>query len=143
MGEQPKGYCFEDLKVGQSATFSKTFSQADINTFAEVSGDKNPVHVNVEFAKTTPFGGTIAHGILSASLISAALGTKLPGPGCIYMSQTLKLMAPVKPGDTVTAVVTVKELVAEKKRAIIETKCMVGDKVVIEGEAMLKVPSRG
>ena len=100
------------------------------------------MHLNEEFAKETPFGGCIVHGMLSASLISAVIGTKLPGPGCIYMSQTLKFLAPVRVGDTVYAVATVKELIPEKHRALMETKCYVKDIIVIDGEALIKVSSR-
>ncbi|MDR2678255.1 MAG: MaoC family dehydratase [Zoogloeaceae bacterium] len=138
------GYDIEDLQVGMSASVSKTITDADIVLFSGVSTDTNAVHLNEEFAKTTMFGGRIAHGMLSAGLISAALGNRLPGPGCIYMGQTLKFKAPVRPGDTVTATVTVKEVVPEKKRAILETVCTVGGKPVIEGEAtMLCTSNKG
>lgn len=111
--------------------------------FAGVSGDTNPVHLDEEFAASTMFGGRIAHGMLSAGLISAVFGTRLPGPGCIYLSQSLKFKAPVKIGDTVVARVTVKELKAEKRRAVFSTVCTVGDKVVMDGEAEILVPARG
>ena len=136
------GYFFEDLKVGMAATVSRTITETDLRNFSGVSGDTNPMHLNEEYAKKTPFGGCIVHGMLTASLISAVIGTKLPGPGCIYMSQTLKFMAPVRVGDTVYAVATVKELMPEKHRALFETKCWVKDTVVIDGEALIKVPSR-
>jgi len=138
-----EGYFIEDLKPGISASFGKTVSEADIVMFAGVSGDTNPVHINQAFAEQTPFKTRIAHGMLSAGFISAVLGTKLPGPGAIYMSQTLRFKAPVKIGDTVTATCTVTEVIAEKRRAVLSTICKVGDTVVIEGEAMVMVPSRG
>ena len=136
------GYFFEDLKIGMAGTVSRTITETDLRNFSGVSGDTNPMHLNEEFAQKTPFGGCIVHGMLTASLISAVIGTKLPGPGCIYMSQTLKFMAPVRVGDTVYAVATVKQLMPEKHRAMFDTKCWVKDTVVIEGEALIKVPSR-
>src|SRR5271170_4003539 len=136
------GYFFEDLKVGMEETFSRTITDTDMRNFSGVSGDTNPMHLNEEFAAATPFGGTIVFGMLTASLISAVIGTKLPGPGCIYMSQTLKFLAPVRVGDTVYAVVTLKQLFPDKKRALLDTKCYVKDTVVIDGEALIKVPSK-
>jgi len=136
------GYYFEDLKIGMTAVFSKTITDADILLFGGVSGDTNPVHLDEEFASTTAFGGRVAHGMLTASLISTLVGTKLPGPGSMYMSQSLKFLAPVRAGDTVFARVTVRELLPDKNRVILETSCNVGEKRVIEGEALLKVPRR-
>jgi 3-hydroxybutyryl-CoA dehydratase len=136
------GRQFEELELGMSASVSRTVSEADILMFAGVSGDTNPVHLDQEFAASTMFGGRIAHGMLSAGLISAVFGTRLPGPGCIYLSQTLKFKAPVKVGDTVVARATVKELKTEKRRAVFSTVCTVGDVVVLEGEAELLVPAR-
>lgn len=136
------GMFFEDLSVGQSASFGKTITEADIAMFAAVSGDTNPVHIDAEYAATTMFKTRIAHGMLSAGLISAVLGTRLPGPGTVYLGQTLKFRAPVKLGDTVTATVTVAALDADKKRATLTTVCTVGGKPVIEGEAVVMVPSR-
>ena len=133
---------FEDLELDMSASVSRTVSEADILMFAGVSGDTNPVHLDQEFAASTMFGGRIAHGMLSAGLISAVFGTRLPGPGSIYLSQTLKLKAPVKIGDTVVARVTVKELKTEKRRAVFSTVCSVGSTVVLEGEAELLIPAR-
>ncbi len=137
------GMYFEDLSVGQTAVFAKTVTESDIATFAGVSGDFNPVHINEDYASKTMFKGRIAHGMLSAAFISTVFGTKLPGPGCIYMSQNLRFKAPVKIGDTVVARVEVTELNAEKKRAGFKTTCSVGDKVVLDGDAVLMVPSRG
>ena len=136
------GYRFEDLELGMSAAVSRTVSEADILMFAGVSGDTNPVHLDQEFAASTMFGGRIAHGMLSAGLISAVFGTRLPGPGCIYLSQNLKFKAPVKIGDTVVARVTVKELKTEKRRAVFSTVCTVGATVVLDGEAELLIPAR-
>lgn len=133
---------FEDLQIGMSASVSRTISEADILMFAGVSGDTNPVHLDQEFAASTMFGGRIAHGMLSAGLISAVFGTRLPGPGSIYLSQNLKFKAPVKIGDTVVARVSVKELKAEKRRAVFSTVCTVGSTVVLDGEAELLIPAR-
>lgn len=134
---------FEDLAVGQSATIAKTITEADILMFAAVSMDTNPVHMDAEAAAASIFRERIAHGMLSAGLISAVLGTKLPGPGTIYLGQTLKFRAPVKIGQTVTATVEVTAIDAEKKRATLKTTCTVAGKPVIEGEAQVLVPTRG
>jgi len=141
--EEFYGYRFEDLTVGMSAAFARTVTEADILAFAGVSGDTNPVHLDGEFAAASMFGQRIAHGMLSAAFISTVFGTKLPGPGCIYLSQNLKFKAPVKIGDTVVARVTVKELVAEKRKALFETVCTVAGKAVVEGQAEILVPARG
>lgn len=139
---QIEGYALEDLHVGMQAVVSRTITETDLRNFSGVSGDTNPMHLNEEYASQTPFHGSIVHGFLSASLISAVIGTRLPGPGCIYMSQTLKFLAPVRVGDTVYAVATVREIIPEKRRVLLETKCYVGDTVVIDGEALIKVRSR-
>jgi len=136
------GHYFEDLSVGMTAVYSRTITEADIANFAAVSGDINPVHLSEQFGKGGMFEGRIAHGMLSASFISAVIANRLPGPGAIYMSQSLKFMAPVRAGDTVNTRLTVRELNDEKCRAIIDTICMVDGEPVIEGEAMVKVPSR-
>ena len=136
------GYDLEDLQPGMSASFAKTITEADIVMFSGVSGDNNAVHLDEEFAQTTPFKGRIAHGMLSASVISAAIAGRLPGPGTIYLSQNLRFKAPVRPGDTVRATVTVKEVVAEKRRVVLETVCTVAGKVVIDGEAVVMPTSR-
>ncbi|WP_317203849.1 MaoC family dehydratase [Janthinobacterium sp.] len=135
------GYDIEDLSIGMHATFSKTITEADIVLFAGVSGDNNAIHINEEFARTTPFQGRIAHGMLTASVISAAVANKLPGPGAVYMNQNLSFRAPVRPGDTVHATVTVSAITAEKRRVVLLTVCRVKGQVVIEGEAMVKVGS--
>ena len=131
------GYDIEDLQPGMSGSISKTVTEADIVLFAGVSTDVNPVHLDETYAQTTPFGGRIAHGMLSAGFISAVLANKLPGPGTIYLGQTLRFKAPVRPGDTVTATVTVKEVLVGKRRCILDTVCTVDGKVVIEGEATM------
>ena len=136
------GYHFEDLEVGMSASFAKTITEADIVLFAGASGDNNAVHINEEFAQTTQFKGRIAHGMLTASVISAAIAGRLPGPGTVYLGQNLRFKAPVRPGDTVNAVVTVKELFPEKRRVTLHTICKVGPLVVIDGEASVMPTSR-
>lgn len=136
------GYDVEDLQPGMSATFSKTITEADIVMFAGVSGDTNAVHLNEEFAATTRFGGRIAHGFLTASVISAAVANRLPGPGTVYLGQQLRFNAPVKPGDTVHATVTVASVDAAKARAVLSTVCRVKGTVVIEGEATVMITSR-
>lgn len=136
------GYDIEDLEVGMTATFAKTITEADIVLFAGASGDNNAVHINEEFAQTTPFKGRIAHGMLTASVISAAIAGRLPGPGTIYLGQNLRFKAPVRPGDTVHAKVTVKEVLHEKRRVILDTLCTVGGKTVIEGDALVMPTSR-
>lgn len=136
------GYDIEDLTVGMSASFTKTLTDADITMFVGVSGDNNAVHIDDEFAATTPFKGRIAHGILTASFISAAIANRLPGPGVIYLGQNLKFKAPVRPGDTVRATVTVKEIDLARGRVSLTTVCTVKDTVVIEGDALVKPTSR-
>ena len=136
------GYHLEDLSVGMHATFAKTITEADIVMFAGASGDNNAVHINEEFAQTTPFKGRIAHGMLTASVISAAIAGRMPGPGTIYMGQNLRFKAPVRPGDTVHATVTVRELFPEKGRVSLTTVCTVNGKVVIEGDALVMPTSR-
>lgn len=124
-----------------SATFSKTITEADIVLFAGVSGDNNAIHINEEFAKTTPFKGRIAHGFLTASTLSAVIANKLPGPGTIYISQAMRFVGPVRPGDTVHAEVTVKQLIADRSRVVLTTTCRVSGAVVVEGEATVKTTS--
>ena len=140
--EDLNGYFIEDLSVGMSATFAKTITESDIVMFSGVTGDMNPVHVNEDFAQDTMFKGRIAHGMLTASLISTVLGMKLPGPGCIYLSQDLKFLAPVRPGDTVYAQATITDIIPEKKRIVCKTVAFVGDKTVCDGEAKMMVRSR-
>lgn len=130
---------YEEIKIGDSATFSKTVTEHDVETFAGLTGDFNPVHINAEYAKTSLFKERIAHGILTAGFISAVLGTKLPGEGALYLGQNLRFTAPVKLGDTVTARVTVTEKRDDKK--IIKLHTVVTNqhgKTVIDGEAVGK-----
>ncbi|MDB5415381.1 MAG: dehydratase [Rubritepida sp.] len=136
------GYFFEDLVIGQTASFAKTITEADILLFAAVSGDTNPVHINAEAAALSLFKERVAHGMLSAGLISAALGTKLPGPGCIYLNQSLRFRAPVKIGATVTATVIITALDPKKNHVTLDTVCTVGGKPVIDGEAVMLVQGR-
>lgn len=137
------GFDIEDLEPGMSASFAKTITEADIILFAGASGDNNAMHINEEFARQTQFKGRIAHGMLTASVISAAIAGRLPGPGTVYLGQSLRFKAPVRPGDTVHATVTIKELMREKGRATLTTVCRVGDTVVIDGEAVVMPTSRG
>ena len=136
------GYYFEDLSVGMSDSYTRTVTEQDIEQFAQVSGDDNPVHMDAEFAATTRFKQRIAHGMLSAGFISTVVGTQLPGPGCLYVSQNLKFRAPVFIGDTVTATVTIIDLNARRGYVTLDTVCCVGDTDVIRGEAMMLVPKR-
>ena len=135
------GLKIDKLIVGQKALYSKTITETDVYLFAGISGDINPAHVNDEYAKNTAFKGRIAHGILTASFISAVIGMQLPGPGTIYVSQTLKFLAPVHFGDTITASVEIKEIIKEKNRVILSTCCKNQDGVIVlTGEAIVLPP---
>jgi len=136
------GFFFEDLSVGMTAVYSRTITESDIVLFCGISGDTNPLHLDREYAARTIFGGTIAHGMLSASLISTVIGTKLPGPGAIYIKQDLRFKAPVRAGDTVVARATITELMPEKNRVLMSTVCTIGKTTVIDGSALVMVPSR-
>jgi 3-hydroxybutyryl-CoA dehydratase len=136
------GFFFEDLQLGQSAVYGKTVTEADILMFSGVSGDINPLHLNQEFAEGTRFGGRIAHGMLTASLISTLIGTRLPGPGCIYVSQSLQFRAPVRPGDTVNCQATITALDPTKRKVTLDTVCTVRGTVVLKGEAVVIAPAR-
>ncbi len=138
-----QGKYFEDLVIGETAEMRFPVTEAVIEKFAEVSGDDNPVHLDEAFAKTTSFGTRIAHGMLSGGFISAVVGTKLPGYGSIYLSQTMRFRRPVKIGDVVVVTARVTALDAEKGRATIETVCAVDGKAVVEGEALIMPPRRG
>jgi 3-hydroxybutyryl-CoA dehydratase len=133
---------FEDLTVGQSAETTRTVAAADIDAFAAVSGDTNPMHLDAAYAATTQFGERIAHGMLAAAFISAVLGVKLPGQGAVYLSQSLRFRRPVKIGDAVTAKATVTGLDDAKGRVTLATVCSVGGKPVVDGEAVVMVPRR-
>jgi 3-hydroxybutyryl-CoA dehydratase len=137
------GLLFEDLVIGQTASMGKTITEADILMYSAVSMDTNPLHLDAEIAAQFQFGGRIAHGMLSAAVISAVLGTRVPGPGAVYVSQTLIFKAPVRAGDTVRAFVEITGLNPEKKRATLRTRCLLKEVVVIDGEACVLVPSRG
>lgn len=130
----------DQLEIGMTATYSQTITDADIKSFAGISGDNNPVHMSDEFANESKFGGRIAHGLLSASFFSALFGTKLPGPGCVYVSQSLKFLRPVYVNDTVNASVTIKAIDKEKRRIFFDTVCTVKNKNVISGEAEIYLP---
>jgi 3-hydroxybutyryl-CoA dehydratase len=140
--EKTYGYYLEDLEPGMSATYAKTVTDADVVLFAGISGDSNPVHIDNEFAQSTMFKGRIAHGMLTASFISTVLGTRLPGPGCVYVSQNLRFRAPVRIGDTVRTRVVVTSVDKERGRVALETTCSVGETVVITGDALLAVARR-
>ena len=140
--EELRGKYLDEISEGMTAVFSKTVTEADIVLFAGITGDTNPVHLDEEFAKATMFKGRIAHGMLTAGFVSAVFGTKLPGPGCIYLSQSLKFKAPVKIGDTVKARVTVSAIDQAKARVTVATTCHVGEQIVLDGEAQLMVPRR-
>ena len=137
-----QAYAFEDLAVGMEASYSRKVSAADITQFADVTGDKNPVHLDEAYAAKTIFKAPIAHGMLTAGYISTVFGMELPGPGAIYISQTLNFRAPVMIGDEVIARVKVMELYPAKRRARFDCVCLVAGKPVVEGEAILMVPGR-
>ena len=139
----PRGtICIEDIEIGMTRHLRKTVTNRDIKLFAEVSTDHNPVHLDDAYAQDTTFEGRIAHGMLTAGLISAVIGEQLPGHGTVYLGQSLKFMAPVRPGDTVTACVKVIAIDYAKRRVTLETHCAVGDTVVLKGEALVLAPSR-
>jgi 3-hydroxybutyryl-CoA dehydratase len=137
-----QGLFLEELGVGQSAELVRTVAEADIVAFAAVTGDDNPVHLDADYAAGTSFGERIAHGMLSAGYISAVLGTTLPGPGAIYLSQSLAFKRPVKIGDEVTARATVTAIDEAKARVTFATTCLVRGKTVVDGEAVVMVPRK-
>ncbi len=136
------GHAIEDLEVGMTAVYSKTITESDVNMFCAISGDTNPLHLDHEYAAATMYGGPIAHGMLSASLISTVIGTKLPGHGCIYISQNCRFNAPVRAGDTVRARAIITEINSERRRVKLQTICTVGEMIVVDGDAEVMVPSR-
>ncbi len=136
------GYFFEDLQIGMEASHTKTIGAEDIQVFADLSGDDNPAHLDADFASRTIFGEPVAHGMLTASLFSTIVGTKLPGPGCAYLSQSLNFRAPVRIGDEVVATMRVTELLPDRRRAVFACTCTVKGKTVIDGEAVTVVPRR-
>jgi 3-hydroxybutyryl-CoA dehydratase len=136
------GLRLEDLSVGQSAEHVHEVTEADIDAFAAVSGDANPLHMDEAYAAATPFKGRIAHGMLGASYLSAVLGNDLPGPGSVYLSQSLRFRRPIRIGDVVTARVRVVAIDADKARVTLETLCLVDDKTAVDGEAVVMVARR-
>jgi 3-hydroxybutyryl-CoA dehydratase len=139
----PRGtICIEDLEIGMTRYLQKQVTDRDIELFAEVSTDRNPVHLDETYAQETIFEGRIAHGMLTAALISAVIGEQLPGHGTVYLGQSLKFMAPVRPGDLVYAEVKVIAIDHARRRVTLETHCVVGDTVVLKGEALVLAPSR-
>ncbi len=139
----PRGtICIEDLEIGMTRSLRKTVTDRDIELFAEVSTDRNPVHLDDAYARDTIFQGRIAHGMLTAGLVSAVIGEQLPGHGTVYLGQSLKFLAPVRPGDCVLAEVSVTAIDHARRRVTLETRCAVGDTVVLRGEALVLAPSR-
>ena len=132
----------EDLALGMTRSVTKTITDLDIQMFAEVSTDRNPVHLDEDYARESLFGGRVAHGMLTAGLFSAVIGEQLPGHGSVYLAQNLKFTAPVRPGDTVHAMVTVREIDHTRRRVTLECCATVGDTVVLTGEAKVLAPSR-
>lgn len=132
----------EDIRVGMSAEYRKTLTETDVVLFAGLTGDNNPMHIDEEFASATRFGGRIVHGLLTSSLLSSVIGMKLPGPGCVYMSQTLRFLKPVHISDTVCARTTVVEVIGEKQRVRMATECLVRGEKVLDGEAVVWVPKK-
>ncbi len=142
LDNMPRGtIVIEDLEVGLSRELTKEVTDRDIELFAEVSTDRNPVHMDDAYAMDTIFGGRIAHGMLTAGLVSAVIGEQLPGHGTVYLGQSLKFLAPVRPGDRVRAVVTVMEIDYSKRRVTLDTRCEVDGKPVLKGEATVLAPS--
>jgi 3-hydroxybutyryl-CoA dehydratase len=142
MAEAVAAHYIDDLQIGQSASYSRTVTEADVEQFGAVSGDLNPLHFDEDYAKTTIFRGRIAHGMLSLSYISTVLGTQLPGAGSIFLGATVRFKAPVRIGDTVTAICTVKEINLQRNQVIFDCACKVGNTVVVECETQIRVPSR-
>jgi 3-hydroxybutyryl-CoA dehydratase len=129
------------FSIDQTTEITNTVTKEDVHLFSQVTGDTNPVHLDDDYAAKTSFGKTIAHGMLTAGFISAAIGTKLPGPGCIYLEQSLKFRAPVFIGDTVTTRVTIADINVRRKRLTLKTECIVNEKIVVNGEAVIMIPS--
>lgn len=143
LDNMPRGtICIEDLEIGMMRHLRKEITDRDIEMFAEISTDRNPVHLDDDYAQDTIFEGRIAHGMLTAGLISAVIGEQLPGHGTVYLGQTLKFMAPVRPGDTVVTEVVVRDIDHSRRRVGLDCRCLVGDTVVLKGEALVLAPSR-
>ena len=143
LDNMPRGtICIEDIEIGMSRHLRKVVTDEDIEMFAKISTDHNPVHLDDDYARDTIFEGRIAHGMLTAGLISAVIGEQLPGHGTVYLGQSLKFLAPVRPGDMVYAEVSVKEIDHSRRRVTLECHCAVGDTVVLRGDALVLAPSR-
>ena len=143
LDNNPRGtICIEDIEMGMTRYIRKVITDRDIKQFAEISTDHNPVHLDDEYARDTIFEGRIAHGMLTAGVVSAVIGEQLPGHGTIYMSQNLKFLAPVRPGDLVHAEVKVVDMVIDKRRVKLDCRCEVNGKNVLVGEAIVLAPSR-
>ena len=143
LDNMPRGtIVIEDLEIGMERHLNKVVTDRDIELFAEVSTDRNPVHLDDDYARDTIFSGRIAHGMLTAGLISAVIGEQLPGHGTVYLGQTLKFLAPVRPGDMVRASVKVADIDHSRRRVTLECRCDVGDTQVLKGEALVLAPSR-
>ena len=143
LDNNPRGtICIEDIEMGMTRYIRKVITDRDIEQFAEISTDHNPVHLDDEYARDTIFEGRIAHGMLTAGLVSAVIGEQLPGHGTRYMSQNLKFLAPVRPGDLVHAEVKVVDMVIDKRRVKLDCRCEVNGKNVLVGEAIVLAPSR-
>ena len=132
--------CIEDIEIGMIRTLRKIVTDQDIEMFAEISTDRNPVHLDEAYAQDTIFGGRIAHGMLTAGLISAVIGEQLPGHGTVYLGQSLKFLAPVRPGDMVLAEVEVTDIDHSKRRVTMNTRCLVGGKKVLVGDCARPKP---
>lgn len=136
----PGNIKFEDIIIGMTASYSQTITDYDVKNFAGLSGDHNPVHVDDEYARASRFKNRIAHGLIPGSFFSALFGTRLPGPGCVYVSQSFQFKRPVYLGDTVKAIIEVIGIDAINRRVHFKTTCKVGHRTVIDGEAELYVP---
>ena len=135
------GKTIDELRIGETHRFAKTISESDVYGYAGITGDLNPAHINEQYASNTFFKTRIAHGMLTAGFISAIIGTQLPGPGTIYIGQTLNFKAPVRIGDTITASVEVSEIIKEKNRVKLKTVCVnQEDTIVLDGEAIVSPP---
>ena len=140
--EELHGFFIEDLELGMTDVYVRAITETDVIQFSQISGDDNPLHMNEEFAKKTVFKGRIVHGMLSCGYISSVLGTKLPGPGCVYLNQNLNFRAPVRIGDIVQSRVTIRDVDIKTNRVVCEAVCSIGEKIVIDGTATLWVPNR-
>lgn len=137
-----EGRAAGDLVVGESASLTRRVEPGDLAAFAAVTGDVNPAHLDAEWAARGPFGGVVAHGMLTAGVVSAVIGTRLPGPGTVYVSQSLRFRSPVRPGDEITATVIVREVDVRRNRAVLATEARCGDRLVLDGEAVVMPPRR-